>query len=424
MTETWRDLGGGLVLRNVRDERDVREYAALHARYVSVAEGITCEKLMHAYPGASYDDYLVVEARSTKEIIATTCLIPWDFDFAGIPLKAAMLEMVVTHPDYRRRGLVRAQMERFHQMTTERGFDLCFIEGIPYYYRQFGYTYAIDHRSYDALTPVATLDPAGDGPARFGFRPATLDDIPHLVKLYCHAMTGARFRVQRDAAFWRYLLEEVQYPVWMILPQVDEAPAGYVVVSRGGESGAHIVLESALRDETAAPDVLAWLRPLAGDELRISWPQTTSLVRAARVRGSIPHPTYQWLLRIVDIPAFLRKIAPLLEQRLAASAFADLTAELIANLFTNAYVLRFTGGRLAAVEPAGFVDSSMGADGGDLCIPPDAFVRLVLGYRTLDALADAWPDIVVRGGRRPLFDILFPEITSYLSTPYFYLGPT
>jgi hypothetical protein len=126
----------------------------------------------------------------------------------------------------------------------------------------------------------------------------------------------------------------------------------------------------------------------------------------------------------VDIPAFLRKIAPLLEQRLAASAFADLTAELIANLFTNAYVLRFTGGRLAAVEPAGFVDSSMGADGGDLCIPPDAFVRLVLGYRTLDALADAWPDIVVRGGRRPLFDILFPEITSYLSTPYFYLGPT
>ncbi len=66
-----------------------------------------------------------------------------------------MLEMVVTHPDYRRRGLVRALIERFHRVTAERGFDLCFIEGIPYYYRQFGYTYAVDHRSYDALAASA-----------------------------------------------------------------------------------------------------------------------------------------------------------------------------------------------------------------------------------------------------------------------------
>jgi predicted acetyltransferase len=334
-----------------------------------------------------------------------------------------MLEMVVTHPDYRRRGLVRVQMERFHQMAAERGFDLCFIEGIPYYYRQFGYTYAIDHRSYDALAPAAIPEPAGDGSARFAFRPATLDDVPHLVELYCHAMTGARFHVERDAAFWRYLLEEVQYPVWMILPQTGGAPAGYVAVSRSRESGARNVLENALRDETAAPDVLAWLHPGPDDELRISWPQATFLVRAARARGSTPHPTYQWLMRIVEIPALLRKLAPLLEQRVAASTFAGLTAELMVNLFTSAYVLRFAGGRLAAVEAAGFVDSSMGADGGDLCIPPDAFVRLVLGYRTLDALADAWPDMVVREGRRPLFDVLFPEVASYLSTPYFYLGP-
>jgi len=101
MAEAWRDLGGGLVLRSVLDERDVEQYAALHARYVSAAEGITCEKLMQAYPGASYDDYLVVEDRATGQIVATTCLIPWSFDFDGIPLQAAMLEMVVTHPDYR-----------------------------------------------------------------------------------------------------------------------------------------------------------------------------------------------------------------------------------------------------------------------------------------------------------------------------------
>ena len=39
-------------------------------------------------------------------------------------------------------------------------------------------------------------------------------------------------------------------------------------------------------------------------------------------------------------------------------------------------------------------------DEGDpsfLCIPPEAFVRLALGYRGLEELRDAWPDIVVNG---------------------------
>jgi hypothetical protein len=74
------------------------------------------------------------------------------------------------------------------------------------------------------------------------------------------------------------------------------------------------------------------------------------------------------------------------------------------------------------VAPLGFVDASMGADGGDLCIPPDAFVRLVLGYRDLDELGDAWPDIVVKAQSRYLLQALFPKMTSYFWMPYLYYG--
>ncbi len=112
----------------------------------------------------------------------------------------------------------------------------------------------------------------------------------------------------------------------------------------------------------------------------------------------------------------------MLESRLAASECAGLTGDLTFNLFREAFRLRFEAGRLVEAAAAGFVDSSMGADGGDLCIPPEAFVRLVLGYRTLDELTDAWPDIVIRPDRRRVLDVLFPKINSYLCTPYFYLG--
>jgi len=64
----------------------------------------------------------------------------------------------------------------------------------------------------------------------------------------------------------------------------------------------------------------------------------------------------------------------------------------------------------------------MGADGGDLCIPPDAFVRLLLGYRGLDALTDAWPDIVVKPQALPLVNALFARINSYLYATYAHFG--
>ncbi len=64
----------------------------------------------------------------------------------------------------------------------------------------------------------------------------------------------------------------------------------------------------------------------------------------------------------------------------------------------------------------------MGADGGDLCIPPDAFVRLLLAYRSLDELLDAWPDIIVKPQSRNLIDALFPKKPSYLYATYAYFA--
>jgi hypothetical protein len=45
---------------------------------------------------------------------------------------------------------------------------------------------------------------------------------------------------------------------------------------------------------------------------------------------------------------------------------------------------------------------------------------LVLGYRKLDELRDAWPDIVIKAESRRIIDALFPKMESYLYTPYAY----
>ena len=63
--------------------------------------------------------------------------------YEGVEFDAGLPELVGTHPDYRRRGLVREQFEVLHRWSKERGHLMQAIAGIPYYYRRFGYEMAV-----------------------------------------------------------------------------------------------------------------------------------------------------------------------------------------------------------------------------------------------------------------------------------------
>ncbi len=407
-------LGDGLILRSVRDEADVARYIALNE--LVTGEGAIGERLLHHRPGTVYDDYLLVVDEHTGEAVSTTCLLPWRVCYEGVVLDVAMLEMVVTHPDYRRRGLVRAQVGRFHRMAAERGFDLCIIQGIPHYYRQYGYAYALDH------TPTSTLPTSrvpegvpgiGD---RYRLRPATLSDAEPLAQLYDMAAARHQLFVSRSPDDWSYLLQWVGWPVRLVEDAGHAVGYLYALPEAGGRRVR--VIESGIAGQEAAMSILCQLKAEALEEVRLIGPASNALVQVGHTLGSVPLPLSQWLWRIHSLSSFLAKIGPVLERRLDDAGCSGLAVDLCLNLFRHAIVLRFQGGRLCQVEDVGFVDASLGADGGDLCIPVEAFVRLALGYRSLDELRDAWPDIVVRPVTRYLLEALFPRMESWVRMPY------
>jgi len=414
-------LSDGLVLRQVRDEQDVQRYIALNDAVVT-GEGAFCDRLLHHHPRTTLDDYSLVEDRRTGQVISTTCLIPWRCRYEDVILETAMLEMVATHPEYRRRGLIRAQVQRFHRMVAERRFDLCIIQGIPFFYRQYGYAYALDHTPSELLLARQIPDRPADISSSYSVRPARLDDAGALAALYERAMSPYSLAVQRSAEYWRYLLEWAGHAVRLVEDARLGCPVGYARVSRRAQGAELWVDESGLTSAEAGMALLLQLKAEtaaeAAGEIRLAGSPLDTLVRLGRSLGSTPQPCGQWLLRFPDVAGLLAKIGPVLERRLVRSGYAGLTADLCLNLFREAFVLRFEAGKLSGVEPAGFVDASMGADGGDLCIPPEAFVRLVLGYRSLDELRDAWPDIWVRARSRYLVEALFPRMSACIWMPY------
>ena len=424
-----KDLGDGLVLRTVESRRDVDRYAAFHEVFENEACGITADRVIRHHPDAAFGDFLLVEDQTTGEVVSTSGLIPWRCVLGGVPVDVAMLEFVRTHPGYRSRGLIRAQMERFHQIVGERRFDLSIIWGIPYYYRQFGYGYAIDNYTADSLPGSAVPEPpASNASAAFGVRNATVDDIPALALLYEESAAGLDVYDARADAYWRFLLEWLEYPMQTVIDTLTGRVVGYFCEALPGsaveEGEITRVLESSVSSCEVGMFVLRQLRDQGRSEIQLGWPQTGALVQIGRSLGSSPLPAYQWLIRLCDVGRFVTRIKPLVARRLAESTFSDATGQLVINLYQEAFRLDFAAGKLLRVAEIGFVDASVGEDGGDLCIPPEAFVRLVLGYRTLEQLQDAWPDIVIKAESRDWIDTLFPPMTSDFSMPWWYVGPT
>ena len=449
-------LDNGLIMRNVRNEEDRRKFVRFHTVFNNASEGATCDILLHEHKAMASEDFFLIEDTATGDFLATVCLIPWEISFDGTELRAAMLEMVLSHPQHRKLGLIRKLILHFQSVVEQRGYDISIITGIPYYYRQYGYTYGLDYESMEAL-PAACLyseisaadgqytlrkavskeTAAEDGQyilrkavsmetaaedGQYILRKAVSMDVPDLDRLYSKSRCDKNIFIRRPLEYWKYLIEKAKFDVRLLVDTGRNTIEGYFMVRENPAEQRIDILESAFADAKSCLAGLILLKSKAVTEFRIISYEKDHLTSLARKSGSRTVRKTQWLLKTKDHARFLEKIRPVLEKRLAAAGFGRLTKDVTVNFFRYAIRICIRDGEIRSIEPVGFLDSSMGADGGDLCIPNDAFVRLLFGYRNLEELWDAWPDIVVKEGSRPVLEALFPKLEVFLHAPYHFQG--
>ncbi len=437
-----RDLGEGLILRSATPD-DVDKVAEFNSRVHSDVgwdepdphAGIWVRDLMlRPHPTFKPEDFLVVEDTATGAIVSSTNLIAQTWSYGGIEIPVGRPELVGTHPDYRNRGLVRAQFAVLHQWSAERGHKMQGITGIPYYYRQFGYEMAVDmHGGYSGpLTSVPRLK--DDAAEPYQVRPATPADVPFIQEVDAQVARRYLLHCVRDEALWRY--------------EVDGRTSGgagtmqvCVIDSAQGEPVGYLVHPELLWGNTLSLWVYE-LQPGAS-----WWDVTPCVMRHLQAKGTTYRPyiekddtppfarlifllgrehpcypvvtpewltrfqkPYSWYLRVPDLPDFLRTIAPVLEERLARSVMAGYSGELWLNFYRDGLHLVFEKGRLTDVQtwdrPANTETSTE--------FPPLTFLQLLFGYHSLAELMAAFPDCGGRLEPRLLLDALFPKQASYV----------
>jgi hypothetical protein len=416
-----RTLDHNLCLKSVSTTDDIERLGAfnllIHGE--SGIDAMTRHLIMY-HPDTRPEHWLFVEDESSGDIVATLCLIPWTWCYENVKLKAAEMGIVGTREDFRRRGLIRALDRRFKELLTEGNFDLSHIQGIPYFYRQLGYEYAIPLGAGGGwrIEPYQIPDTGDSAP--YSFRPATVNDISVLMGMYETATRDLDISTTRDADTWRYLLQHAtgtatEGDTWIVLDGSGE-PVGYWRIELGGFGKGLNIYEASYLDHPALLAVLVQCKKLAAERskpyIRLNLPANHPLARTARAWGAADLGYYAWQIHLPDIVRLLRKLAPVLERRIAGSAFTGLTQTVCLNLYREAFDLRFDAGKLVDVTRAGF------RDGGDINVPPFAFTPLVLGYRSREELAAMYPDVSIWGQSQYLTDTLFPKMESFIYTIY------
>jgi hypothetical protein len=172
MNTPHRDFGNGLVMRWSTAE-DTDRIANLHGMvHRDAAEDPpnntamrVIRRLMHGdHPFMGSHDFAVIEdtSREGNPVLACTCLWKHTWTYEGIPFSVGRPEMVATDAAYRHRGLVRALFEMVHERSEAEGDLVQAITGISYFYRQFGYEYALELEDRRTI-PLALIPKAKEG---------------------------------------------------------------------------------------------------------------------------------------------------------------------------------------------------------------------------------------------------------------------
>ena len=433
-----RDLGDGLLLRWGRPE-DVEAVVQFNVQNLSddpdepeaILDHATRDLMGGDHPTTKASDFtLVVDTNSDNKIVSALCNIPQVWTYDGLPFKVGRPELVATDPAYRRRGLVAAQFEAIHAKGAANGEMVQAITGIPWFYRQFGYEMGLDLEGGHDFFWSRPGNDKKVAEEKYRWRPATPDDIPVLHELYAAHCQESLIACIRDDAQWGYVAFTAHKEGFMYLN-------AHMVETEGGtavgyvsyyprENGQFMIRELGVLPGHSWRQVALFMTRMLQAEADKLNPDRKTPLTSIRFGLGVAHPVYRaldkeleklrrpyaWFIRVSDLPAFLRHIAPVLEKRLANSVLAGFDGQLRLNFYRSQFALTFTQGKLNDVgvyTPKHFFDC-------DAFFADLTFLQLLFGQHTLEEINSVRADCyALKSETAVLLNILFPKQHSWVS---------
>jgi predicted N-acetyltransferase YhbS len=387
---------------------DIDAVAEFHSRRTHPFDGEDF-RLIAEDPEAGPGWSAIVLEKATGKVVANLTLLDEIVRVGTTLVPSGQVELIASDTAHEGRGLVRALMGWSAEESLRRGHLLQPMVGIPYFYRQFGYEYAIKMASWATVTSIPR--PTDDDVT---VRLAELGDSTALIDLHDAEQRLFDISMGHSPTSWNWILSRAGSLTW-----VAERD-GHIVASARSLPDAEgaAVGELSARDADAALSLLAHLAD-GKPELLVQYrPQTLAgQAIADLVAGQLqPERDADWAyIRIPDLAALLNHLRPELQRRLDDADLAELPDRLLISTYRSSVVAELTDGQVGPFEPGGPVHSPVSA--GGVGVPPDAIGSLLVGTVGALELERQRPDVHL-GVCRDLMAALFGPRSVDLETFY------
>jgi predicted N-acetyltransferase YhbS len=397
-------LPAGLLLRTARPA-DREQIAALLTDRGDAADAVD-HRLIVEDPDAGWECCAVVV--DGDRVVSTTTLLDETLILAGVAIPAGQVELVATDRRYEGRGLARALMGWAHERSAALGHLVQVLIGIPYFYRRFGYQYAIP------LPPtrrVLGVPPPCDG---YAVRPAGPSDLAAMAALQDAVQQAYDVRMPHSPACWRWLV--ARQGSGQLLVERDGIPVATARITPPDED--EVMLGDVAATEPAAAHALVqYSQKLCGGREFAVKERPGSLAGEALEPFLAPRSPQAeaYYVRVSDPVAVLDRLRPVLSARLGPSGLAPGDGEILLSFFGSHVRLPYRDGTVVGIRAGGPMQAPGSAGGAG--IAPDLVGALLFGPHGIAGLAERHPD-VYPGPRGDLMRALFPPVSADLLTLY------
>jgi len=315
----------GWPVRIAESPADYERVMALFGEIEGPEEVAYCqERLMHLRYRPELTRYIELDGRVVCAVLLRHDR--WLVD--GAPLDVGFVENILTHPEYRGRGLFTALLQDSLTFLRGEAFALASLHGPVTLYARLGYAPVRYHSAVTLPAVQATALPS-NGRAR----PFTRDDIGEVSALYAANYGPLAGSEERTAGVWHGLS---QWKGALVIEGANRSLTAYAKVEQRFVRRKLRVVEAAAADGQAAAALLQALGRQAQEEgleevylpLAPEHPVARAVLAAGgkarlvgpQAQGS--HWGHEDQARVVDLSAALTALAPALSRRLSASIYA------------------------------------------------------------------------------------------------------
>ncbi|KAG2176500.1 hypothetical protein INT43_005740 [Umbelopsis isabellina] len=448
-----KDLGNGLLLRWVKPE-DVPKvgegmidvFSPPNTRLEFVRTWFL--RFIDGYAGfmTEKDCVVIVDTKQDGEpLVGFTSYWQETHTYEGIPYKAGRPEFVgiMPNPEYRGKRLQQHIMDALHARSEEDGTLVQVIGGINWYYRQFGYEYALafGERSKVMFSSIPFLKEDEEEPLKH--RRATLDDVDTIIDLDKMHQNGAsvHYPLARDYVISQitdyHELQENPDHLFarhtIMFEDANDNIVGYAMVNKFDADKAGLLgvyhmglvdctinkkaFMSSLRNIVAfgksqVQDDELWAKANALAFYCSQWhPTVEALPSDMRLQCKIPYEGTHYYVRVPNLAAFIKHILPALNQRLKKSLTHK---KYSGTIRVSNYTPRYPGFELkiergVIVEVNSYIKADQQRDETVAYYPPYAFLQSLFGSQSIEELRSVLPDVYMTAEVKEVLDILFPK---------------